>query len=148
MATDSNSGIDPKELAKNIEAAEVFCLYFPLLRKTLVIDTRSDADEGALVKVLPMAKSAEDRFRSLRRMRPRFLAPDKITMLQWRSYVDSLVRLGIWDRLLERFARNGDAKAVAACREALAELRLHEKAELTAAVIGKHYHTIWQATPR
>ena len=137
--------MDPEEVSRNIEAAEVICLHFPLFRRTLLIDTRCSNDDPPLVRLVPMAKSVEDRFKSLRRLRPNFPQPERITIIPWPSYVDSLVRLGIWDRLLQRFARGGHSTTLARCRDVFKQLQSLERAEMAAAVTGKQYHTIWQA---
>ena len=148
MALDGSSGtIDPVEIGRTIDSADVFCMRFPLFRKTLVVDTRSDAVDPPLIRLVATAKSIEDRFRSLRKMRPRFPQPEKIALIQWPSYVESLVRLGVWDRLLQRFARDGNLQALAACKDALQQLRDAERSELISAITGKNYHTIWQRAP-
>ena len=139
-------GMDLDEIARNIDTAEVVCLYFPLLRKTLIVDTRSDVEDPPLLRLVPMANSIEDRFRSLRKLRPRFPQPEKVTILPWPKYVDSLVRLGIWDKVVQRVAAEGHKSSVASCQELLQELRALERAELSAAITGEQYHTIWEAS--
>jgi hypothetical protein len=127
LGIDGSFGIDPQEVIRNVETAEVICLHFPLLNK-----------------VLPKAKSVEDRLRSLRKLRPRFAQPDKVTIIPWPNYVDSMVRLGIWGALVRRMASIGHAGSAADCDRVLDELRRLERDELAAAVTGKQYHTIWQ----
>lgn len=145
MANDNNFRLDPEEIMRNVATAEVICLHFPLFRKTLVIDTRADVEDPPLLRLVPMAKSVEERFRSLKRLRPRFPQPEKVTIIPWPSYVDSLVRMGVWDRVKQRLAQAGHPDALRACDAILIELRQLERAELAAAVTGKQYHTIWQA---
>ena len=144
MGTDGSFGIDPQEVIRNVETAEVICLHFPLLSKTVLVDTRSDIEDPPLIKILPRARSVEDRLRSLKKLRPRFVQPEKVTIIPWPNYVDSMVRLGIWDALVRRMASTGHAGSAAACERVLGELRLLERGELAAAVTGKQYHTIWQ----
>jgi len=144
LGIDGSFGIDPQEVIRNVETAEVICLHFPLLNKTVVVDTRSDIEDPPLIKVLPKAKSVEDRLRSLRKLRPRFAQPDKVTIIPWPNYVDSMVRLGIWGALVRRMASIGHAGSAADCDRVLDELRRLERDELAAAVTGKQYHTIWQ----
>jgi len=140
--------MDMDEIARNIESAEIVCLYFPLLRKTLVVDTRTDVEDPPIVKLMPMATSVEDRFRSLRKLRPRFPQPEKVAVIPWPKYVDSLVRLGIWDKLVSRLASVGDKGCIKACGEVLDELRRLEKEELVAVIAGDQYHTIWESPRR
>ena len=137
--------MDMEEISDNIQRAEVVCLYFPLLRKTLVVDLRVDMEDPPIVKLMPMAGSIEERVRSLRKLRPRFPQPEKVAILPWPKYVDSMVRLGIWDMLVERCASTGNKDSVKSCADSLEELRALEKAELVAVITGDQYHTIWQA---
>src|SRR4051812_20468969 len=86
---DNEFGLDLREIIKKFENAEVLSVYFPLLAKTLVIDMRSDDESEPLVRIVPMVNSVEERFRSLRRMRPRFRRPESITLVPWPKYVDA-----------------------------------------------------------
>ena len=141
---DGDFRLDLSEVTRNIETAQIICLYFPLLRKTLLADTRFDVEDGPLVKIVPMVDSVEERFRTLRRLRPRFPKPDSLTVIPWPKYVDSLVRLGIWDKLIARVIATGDKTAVRRCQETLDELRRLEMEEFSHVIRGESYHTVWQ----
>ncbi len=75
---DSDFRIDISEVHNAIDGGEIIALYFPLLRKTLLMDTRTSAVDGPMIKVVPMASSSVVRFRELVRMRPRFPKPETI----------------------------------------------------------------------
>ena len=135
--------IDLDEVMESVENAVVMSLFFPAFRKAVVIDTRSNDTEGPLISIMPMAASPQERLRSLRRMRPSFPRVSDLTVVEWTRYVDSLVTLGVWDRIVKRFADSGQDDAVTACGTVLSELRRLEGEELTAVVLGKNYHTIW-----
>ncbi|MCS7207368.1 MAG: hypothetical protein NZ951_05470 [Dehalococcoidia bacterium] len=135
--------IDLQQVRSGLEQAEVLSLFFPLLRKTLVVDFRCTVDEAPLVRLAPMARSLPERMRSVRRMRPHWPRPRKLLAIPWPRYVDSLFRLQVADVLLERVAACGHPEAVRQCREALEELRRLERRELAAVVQGENYHTIW-----
>jgi hypothetical protein len=142
---DGNFRIDLEEIFSNVKTAEVLCLHFPLLRKTLVFDMRYDVQDPPVVKILPMAKSVEERFKSIRRLRPRFPQPEKAAIIPWPKYVDSLIRLGVWEKIIERLTATGHIGAVSACDAALKQLRALEAAELASAITGNQYHTIWES---
>ena len=95
--------LDLTEVMRAVETTEVVALYFPLVRKTLLIDARSTAVDGPLIKIVPMVATPEERLRALRKLRPRFPRPDSITIIPWPKYVASLERLGIWERIVGRF---------------------------------------------
>ena len=99
---------------RNIDVADVIALYFPLLRKTLLMDMRTNDVDGPMIRVVPMANTPEERFQSLLKMRPRFGRPDSITIIPWLKYVPSLVDLGIWDHIVRRSDNMPGAMRVAA----------------------------------
>ncbi len=142
---DGDFQVDITEIARNIETGEIISIYFPLLRKALLVDTRCDVENEPLVKLMPMVDSVEERFRSIRRLRPRFPRPESVTVIPWPKYVDSLLRLGIWDRLLTRLTASGYKNAVRACNQALDELRGLERLELARVITGENYHTLWRS---
>ena len=140
---DGDSWLDSNELHRAVSDAEVLSILFPLVRKSLIVDTRFNADNEPLVRVVPQARSLEDRYRSIRRMRPRFPRPDNITAIPWPKYVASLIQLGVVARIRERLEQSGFSGPIHALDKALAELRRLERLELAAAIQGERYHTVW-----
>ena len=96
-----------------------------------------------MVRIVQMAGSLEERQRSLRKLRPQFSRPKSITVVPWPKYVDSLVDLGVWSKVLERIAYSGHKEAVQQCDQVLNEVRRLEKNELAAVISGENYHTVW-----
>ena len=142
---DDDLAYDIDEVMKNLDTAEVMSLFFPTLRKAVVIDMRSNDNEGPMVRIMPMAASPQERLRSVRRLRPGFPRLQNLTLIPWPRYVDSLVTLGIWERIVNRFIASGHKEAADACHTVLEELRSLEKLELASVVRGENYHTIWSA---
>ena len=126
-----------------METAETMSFFFPMLRRSLVIDLRPSPEDGPLIRVMRVARSAGDRLRSLKRLRPHMPRPRDLVAIPWPVYVDTLVSAGIWDRLLARLAESGSQDAVRAAERALAELRRIERRELAALIRGEQYETIW-----
>ena len=83
--------------------------------------------------------------RSIRRLRPGFPRLQNLTLIPWPRYVESLVSLGVWEKIVKRIEDSGDAKAIQACDAALTELRKLEREEMVAAISGDNYQTIWSA---
>lgn len=135
--------LDLSEVMRVVETAEVVALYFPLLRKTLLIDGRTSAVDGPMVRVVPMVSTPDERLRSLRQLRPRFPRPDSITIIPWPKYVSSLERLGVWERIIERFINAAATEAVRQCEGALQELLALEREEVHHAVTGQDYKVLW-----
>jgi hypothetical protein len=140
---DSDFRIDLAEVNRNLDTADVVSLYFPLLRKTLLIDSRRSELDGPMIKVVPMASTPEERFRSLRQMRPRFPRPESITIIPWPKYVGSLTRLGVWDHIVQRFADLGDPDLVRQCEACFQELLTAERQEVGRAIRGENFQDLW-----
>ena len=145
---EGNFLFDIQDVIQNIDRAEVISVFFPTFRQALVVDTRYNQDVGPFAKLMPMARSPQDRMRSIRRIRPEFPRPSNLTLVPWQRYIESLVSSGVWDKILERIEESGDESTLIACKEALAELRKLENNELAAAIAGKNYHTIWSRGDR
>lgn len=140
---DSDFRIDIGEVQRAIDVGDITALYFPLLRKTLLMDTRTTGVDGPMIKVVPMASSPEERFRDLVRMRPRLPKPESINIVPWPKYVASLVRLEVWDHIVRRFLEIGPPEIVKRCEECLEELKRLEREELRRAITGDNYETLW-----
>lgn len=143
---DSDFHIDINEVKRSIDTGDLVALYFPLLRKTLLMDARSNNLDGPMIKVVPMASSPEERFRELLRMRPRFPKPESITLIPWPKYVSSLVRLEVWDCIVRRFLEIGPPEIVRQCDDCLQELYRVEQEEIRRAITGENYETMWDVS--
>ena len=141
---DSVFRIDIGEVHKAIDTGEIIALYFPLLRKTLLMDTRTSAIDGPMIKVVPMASSPEERFRELVRMRPRFPKPESISIIPWPKYAARLVETGVWDRIVRRYIEIGPPDIVRQCNDALQEITGFEREEIRRAITGEGYETFWE----
>lgn len=134
---DDGAELDLDAVRQNIAEAEVITFYFPLLGRTLLVDTRCDGNTGTLVRVVPMARDTGERLRSLRRLRPTLPRPDSITMIPWHMRVGSVVSSGVWDCVLGRV---DDHPAAEAC---LDHLRTLERSERLDAILGRRYESLW-----
>lgn len=142
---DGDFQLDPDEIVNNIESAEIISIFFPLLRKSLLLDTRSDIEDGPMARVVPMVESVDERFRSLQRMRPRFPHPESVTVIPWPRYVKSLKRVGLWDKIVQRMIATGSREIVGKCNQCYEKLLELDVAELAAVIKGENYYTLWQA---
>ena len=141
---DGEFRIDLEDLIRNVEKAEVISIYFPLLKTTLLIDTRFDTGDSPLVSLVPSANSVDERVRYLKRLRPNYPHPTDITILPWTRRAQVLVKLGIWQILLDRLVYSGFDGAVQAFSDAKDEIERLESKELVSAIRGDNYYTIWK----
>jgi len=134
------------EILHTVESAEVVRIRFGLLDKRLLIDNRYSEFEGPMVKVVSRSGSSEESFRSLKRLRPRFPLPEKMTAIMWPKYVSTLQSTGVWSAIVARIERSGHADSTRQCNEVLAELLKLEKQEIRNAISGEGFQTVWQRT--
>ena len=142
-AVDGQFSLNLQAVLQHIGRAETFSIALPTVRRALVVDMRQQGDQGPFVKVMPMARSAAERLRTLKRLRPHLPRAAEILVVPWPSFVGGLVRSGVWDRLRERIEATGSQAATDALEKALEELRLAESQELGALLRGEQYEIVW-----
>jgi len=139
-------GIDASEVLSVVNTAEVFVVMFQHFERRLLVDARTAGSEGPLIRVVNRVRNADERFRDLRRMRPRFPAPERIVAFRWPRSVRTLVACGIWQAIEDRIRSLGAAAST--CQAVLAELEFEQRQEELNAVRGDEpYRTIWAGNP-
>lgn len=137
-------GIDLDEVRRVIDAADVLVVRLSVTDRRLLVDARTQDDEGPLVRVVPPVTSGEERFRSLKVMRPRFKTPDRILTFQWPRHARALVEAGVWEHLAKRVCALGWSETAAQCDEAIQELIDEERRVEVAAIRGGDaFKTLW-----
>lgn len=141
---DNDYSIDVPAILEILNTAEVITFRFVTVQQRLLMDARFSEAEGPLLKLVPRATSAEERFRAIKQLRPRFRLPEKITAVWWPKYVDSLITSGVWGRVAQRMASSGFPGAAEQCEQVLRELRQQERAEIMNAILGHGYQSLWE----
>ena len=141
---DNDFLLDYEEIIRTIRAADVLTFRFVIVNQRLLVDNRSSEIDPPLVKLVPRAGSVEERFRSLKQLRPRFRLPEKISAIWWPKFIDTMVERGIWDAIVQRIVESGFSEAARQCEDVLQELRTLERQELCNAVLGEGYQPLWQ----
>ncbi len=144
---DGQFSLNLEAVFRHIDRAETFSIALPTIKRALVMDLRLSADrsgeQAPFIRVMPMARSAAERLRSLRRLRPSLPRAAEILVVPWPSFVDGLVRAGVWERLEQRVATTGSAVGAAALEKAFEDLRNAESVELGALLRGEQYEVVW-----
>lgn len=135
--------MDLEAVRHHVETGETLSFIFPLLRRCLVFDFRAGPEDGPLVRIMPITRSASSRLRALKRLRPNLPRPRNLVAIQWPVYVNSLKSTGVWDRLLARLADFGFQDSLNNADRAFAELKRMERHEIGALIRGDRYETIW-----
>jgi hypothetical protein len=138
--------VNVDEVKGHIDRADIFAIYFPFLGKTLVVDTRTTANEGPLIRLLPMARSVEERLWKLHKMRSHLPRPRGLVAIPWPRYARSLQELGVWERIVARVASLGFPSVERDCEHALSQLIRAEAKEIKNAITGEGYHSLWETT--
>jgi endonuclease V-like protein UPF0215 family len=140
-------GLDIDEVTRVIDAAEVLVVRFAIVDKRLLIDSRTNENEGPLIVLVPKAGSVEERFKSLKKLRPRFPLPEKIMSFMWPRHIDTLRNSGIWDKIAGRMVSLGGEDMTPRCEEVFQQLAMEEKAEVLQAIRGgEGYQSLWERT--
>ena len=137
-------GINLEELGDSIKTSDIMSLYFPIMRKVLLMDFRSAENDSPLIKVLSMVSSVEERMQSIQLMRPNLPMPENLILIPWPKSVESLNRLGITEKISDRLAEIKFPNYAERLLEAIQELKSLEEREKQLATIGKNYQTLWQ----
>ncbi len=140
-------GVDLDEVFKVIGAAEVLVVRFQLIQLRLLIDFRAKEEAGPFLALVPRAESVEDRFRSIRKLRPQFPFPEKVMSFHWPRSAPVLLSSGVWQRIVDRVGALGGDGSVEACGQAMEQLLAEERAEIARAIRGaENYQTLWERT--
>jgi hypothetical protein len=138
-------GLDIQEVFRVVENADVIIVRFRILEPRLLIDARHSETDGPLIKLVKRAQSVEERFRSLKELRPRFPLPDKIVSFEWPKHVALLSTVGVWERLENRLAGAGGEGVRDEVRNVYRGLVKAERQEEVAAIRGGDgYQTLWE----
>ncbi len=140
-------GLDIDEVTKVIDSAEVLVVRFAILDKRLLIDTRTNEQEGPLIAAVPRAGSAEERFKSLKKLRPRFPLPEKIMSFMWPRQMETFRNSGLWEKIKSRMVSLGGEPMAERCEEIFQQLARDERAEVMSAIRGgEGYQSLWERT--
>lgn len=138
-------GVDLEEVYKVIDAADVLVIRFQILQKRLLVDFRTKPGSRPLLALVDRAESVEDRFRSIKRMRPDFPFPEKVMSFHWPRSIPVIVASGIWQRIVDRASSISDDETTEQCGHIMEQLLREERAEIQGAIRGaEHYQTLWE----
>lgn len=143
MPSDNDYTVDLEELRRHIDRADVVCIFFPILRQTLVLDSRVTDIDGPMVRVAPMVQNSEERLAWLEAIRPRLGRPESVVLSPWPKGVAVLQASGILDAIRDHLADIGAPGATDALDRAYAELVSAEREDLRSAIVGDNYRTVW-----
>ena len=145
---DNDFNVDLAEIASTIRSHDVVVLRFVTVSQRLLLDFRCSDIDGPAVRLVDPVKSVQERYASLRKIRPRFRDPEKIVMVYWPRFTRSLGETEAWAEVNARLVESGHAESVREAEQALADLVRLEYEHQQAAVLGTAgFKTLWSRSP-
>jgi hypothetical protein len=137
------------QVLSGISEAEVVTIFFPLLRRAMVIDARGGEESRYMVKVMPQVNSMEERIRSIEKLRPQLGKVRSILGVPWMKSVRRLDEHGVTRMLADKLVSAGAtyAEAEAAVQAAAGQLWRLEKMAFVRMIRGEGFNTLWTAKP-
>jgi hypothetical protein len=142
---DNAYNISSGKIIRALAEAEVMSIFFPRVGKALIVDTRHDADHGPVVLIDDMVGSAQERLRSVQRLRPEFTEIAQLTLAPWLGSIRAFAEQGIFDAITERFRAMGFLDAADDAVRAFRELRRQERRVMLDLISGETQttRTLW-----
>lgn len=141
---DNDFPVNVDEIISVLGTAEVVVFRFAAVRKRLLLDFRSSGSMGPLVALVQPARSAEERFQSLKELRPGMPMPERIIAIHWPKLVDRIESSGVWRAIEARVRDASVSETERMLGDALRELRQLERREIQNAIRGEGFQTIWE----
>ena len=128
-----------------ISEADVISIFFPLLRRALVVDVRQDDATPPMVRVMTQVGSLEERIASIEQERPALGKIRSILGVPWLKSVRNLEDGGVVDSLVRRLAEAGMPPEVSEqqLRKAINSLWGIERLAFVSLIRGEGYKTLW-----
>lgn len=138
-------GVDLDEVRKVIDAADVLVVRFHLIPDRLLVDFRTTPGVAPLLALVPRANSVEERFRSIKQLRPEFPFPERVMSFSWPRSMPVLLSSGVWQHLVDRMMDLAGPEGVDLCGAMMERLTAEERGEVDRAIRGAgHYQTLWE----
>jgi len=125
--------------------ADVISIFFPLLRRALVVDVRREGDAVPMVRVMGQVNSMEERIASIEAERPELGKIRSILGVPWLKSVRGLEAGGVVDSLVRRLSEAGMSPEASRShiRKAINSLWGIERLAFVSLIRGEGYKTLW-----
>lgn len=145
MLTENGFGIDFDALNQTLTEGDVITIGFTMLPERLLVDTRTNADEGPLVAFVDPVANVAERYLWLGKHRSAFGSPQAFSFFVWPQAIRTLKESHALAPLRERLAASSQeaAEALDQVIDRLAEFEVeyHKSAVRGDAQV---WHTLWQ----
>lgn len=147
MYSENGLHVDLRAIEERLRAADVVVFGFSLFPERLLIDTRSNDDEGPLVALVAPAATVQERYAWLGAHRSRFGLPRDFAFVPWPHSIASFREYDVLRPLRERLAIVS-AVAPRILDDATEHLSRLEREATVRLIKGEaEWGTLWQALP-
>ena len=134
---------NPEDIIASLKRSDVISMFFPYIKKTILIDKRTINNEGAIILLTDMVRTPQERVKSLQALRPNFPIIENILLIPWTRYVDTLKASGVWSAICDSLKENSDNNNTDPPNEVFEKLLKLEKKSFVEVIKGKSYTTLW-----
>jgi hypothetical protein len=127
-----------------VDGAGVLVTGFSHFPDRLLVDARSNEEEGPLVQVVDPAGSIQERLAWLMRRRPSLGATQSLKVLSWPHSIDFLVQSALWEHVCRRVSADIEPEVRLQCDLALKQLQNLELSANQEMLKGKDCFTLWR----
>ncbi len=140
---DGTFDVDLDALRSSVLSVEHMLVRFTPISERLLLDFRTSSEEGPGVALLPQVSSFTERLKTIEEARPEFPRPERIYVVSWPLRIASLERLGVLEAIRERLADMDAFDVIGSVDETFKRLLALERDEISKAISGEGYQTIW-----
>ncbi|MFL2756778.1 MAG: hypothetical protein ACJ0BE_05930 [Dehalococcoidia bacterium] len=134
---------NPEEILVSLKNSEVISIFFPYLKKTILIDKRTTGNENSTILLTDMVRTPRERVRSLQKLRPNLPDIENILLIPWTRYIISLKESGVWNVIYETLNENLIEEEHQLIDEIFKQLLILEKRSLIEVIRGTSFETVW-----
>ena len=135
---------NPEEILVSLKNSEVISIFFPYLKKTILIDKRTTGNENSTILLTDMVRTPRERVRSLQKLRPNLPDIENILLIPWTRYIISLKDSGVWNVIYETLNENLIEEEHQLIDEIFRQLLILEKRSLIEVIRGTSFETVWE----
>ena len=143
MYSENGVQVDFEEVTRLVDTADVFVVGFGTFQNRLLVDTRSDATEMPMVRVVKPISSPRARLAWLAKRRPSLAEPQSFTFIPWPHSINFLADTGVWDKICRSVGADLDPAVQTQCAMAFGELGALDREATLETLKGENCLTLW-----
>ena len=135
---------NPEEILISLKNSDVISIFFPYLKKTILIDKRTADNENPTILLTDMVRTPRERVQSLQKLRPNLPDIENILLIPWTRYIISLKDSGVWNAIYDTLNENLIGEEYQLIDEIFKQLLILEKRSLVEVIKGTSFKTVWE----